>query len=235
MEDYKLNAARAALQFIKPNQKIGLGAGSTIFHLIDQILEDALLAKSLTYLSPSVKTRKYLRDLGLSTQLRADVKELDIYIDSCDQLDEKLNAFKSGAGIHSGEKIMAAIAKTFILMADVSKLVENLTNRHPLVLEILPNSLPLIFQRIKQYYPDASVSVRMSVKKDVPLMTENSNLLVDINFVHLPEIEELDRKIKMIPGVLDHSLFYRIANKGIIAGPNGIKIINQQSLHHHAI
>lgn len=227
MEDFKLNAAMAALDFIKPFQKIGLGAGTTVFHLIDLILQNDALAKTLTYVSPSFRTREYLRDLCLSSQLTSDIDGIDIYFDSCDQLDRELNALKSGGGIHSNEKIVAAIAEEFILLADHNKLVDKLNCIYPLVIEILPDASPIVFREIERNYPNAIANVRMSNQKDGAVISENGNLLIDLHLSSINELKEMNIDIKMIPGVLDHSLFYKMATKAIVAGPTGIKIIEQ--------
>ncbi len=225
MQDYKLDAAKASLDFITPKQKIELGAGSTIFHIIDFILKNPKLAQSLTFVSSSFKTREYLREQGLKDQLSSDMEGVEIYFDGCDQFDKELNAFKSGGGIHTNEKIIAANAKEFILVGDESKYVENLDHTFQLVVEILPDALPLVRKKIHLHYPESIVTLRVSTQKDGAVITENGNLLADIRFPAIPVLAELNTKIKMITGIVEHSLFYRMAKKAIIAGKNGIKIV----------
>ncbi|MBK0383921.1 ribose 5-phosphate isomerase A [Pedobacter sp. SD-b] len=223
MEDYKLEAAKASLGFISEGQKLGLGAGSSIFYLIDIITKNEVLSQSLSFVSSSFKTRQYLCEKGLKSS--SNIENLAIYFDGCDQFDIKLNAFKSGGGIHTSEKIMASIAKEFILVGDESKFVEKLDHTHPLVVEVLPEALFLVLKKIQANYPECVATVRMANQKDGAVITENGNLLIDIRFQTIPDLAELNIKVKMIPGIIEHSLFYGLATKAIIAGKQGIRII----------
>lgn len=224
MSDYKKDAAQACLQFLKPGQTIGLGAGSTIAHLVDLIWQQNGLADTLIFVSSSFKTRSYLQEKGLRIQFAALTDHLDIYFDGCDQLDKELNALKSGGGIHTAEKILAAMATEFILIGDESKYVETLNAIYPVVIEILPEALPAVLKRLKLEYPEAVVTLRMGKEKDGAVVSDNGNFLADIRFVDLPELSALNVTIKMIPGIIEHSLFYKMAGKAVIAGGNGIEI-----------
>ncbi|QNK63780.1 ribose 5-phosphate isomerase A [Pedobacter sp. PAMC26386] len=225
MIDYKMEAAKASLNFIKAGQTIGLGAGSTIVHLMNLISENVVLAASLTFVSSSFKTRAYLLEKGLNVKFSNLIAELDTYFDGCDQFDSGLNALKSGGGIHTSEKILASMAAEFILMGDESKMVSKLDHTYPLVVEILQEALPAVLHQLKSTYPDAVVKLRLSNQKDGALISDNGNLLADIYFTELPELQELNVAVKMIPGIVDHSLFFGMATKAVIAGEKGIKIL----------
>jgi ribose 5-phosphate isomerase A len=225
MADYKLEAAKAAFKFIKAQQTIGLGAGTTVFHLVDMIRQDQDLAQSVIFVSSSFKTNAYLQQHGLTVKPSAMVKHLDIYFDGCDQFDQELSALKSGGGIHTSEKILASMASEFILMGDETKLVPRLNTTYPLVIEILPQALQIVLDRIQAAFPDAAIKLRMSNQKDGAVISENGNLLADIQFAILPQWQQLNTQVKMIPGIVEHSLFYQMATKAVIAGENGIRII----------
>jgi ribose 5-phosphate isomerase A len=228
MTDYKMEAAKAALEFIKPGQTIGLGAGSTIAHLIGLITAECSFSSSLTLVSSSFKTSNLISDSGLSLQSAAAVKRLDIYFDGCDQFDIGLNALKSGGGIHTTEKILASMADQFILIGDTAKFAENLEATYPLVIEVIPAALNIVMQQLAISFPDTKLLLRLSTQKDGAVISEYGNYLVDIYFNHLPVLEELNIRIKMIPGVVEHSLFYRMATKAITAGEEGITIMSPQ-------
>jgi len=228
MRDYKMEAALAAVEFIKENQTIGLGAGTTIFHLTDLLCSNPGLAKTLTFVSSSFKTRNYLYKKGLKIQSSAFTENLDIYFDGCDQFDKALNALKSGGGIHTSEKVLASMATEFILIGDDGKSVAALDHTYPLVIEILPEALPLVLSKIAFLYPESNVTLRMSSEKDGALISDNGNLLADIKFPVLPPLAELNVSIKMIPGIVEHSLFYGLATKAVIAGKQGITMMEPQ-------
>ncbi|MDF2430586.1 MAG: ribose 5-phosphate isomerase [Mucilaginibacter sp.] len=225
MTDYKLEAAKAAIEFIQAGQTIGLGAGTTISHLITEISLHADLKKSVTFTSSSFKTTNKLTEKGFQVQPPAFIKHLAVYFDGCDQFDPELNALKSGGGIHTTEKILASVADEFILVGDESKFASKLDNTYPIAIEILPQALQVVLHRLSSDYPDATFNVRISDKKDGAVITDNGNLLVDLHLVTIVSPDKLNISLKMIPGIVDHSLFYRMATKSIIAGAGGIRII----------
>ncbi|HMI01966.1 MAG TPA: ribose 5-phosphate isomerase A [Pedobacter sp.] len=225
MADYKKEAAKAALGFIRQGHTIGLGAGSTVVHLADLIKQNRDLAETVTFVSSSFKTNNYLVENKLKVQSALLINKLDCYFDGCDQFDSQLNALKSGGGIHTAEKILAAMAKDFVLMGDEGKFVPKLNAAYPLVIEILPLALQMILNRLATEFPGAEVKFRMSNQKDGALISENGNFLADIHFAELPDLQDLNIRVKMIPGIVEHSLFYKMATKAIIAGENGVRII----------
>jgi len=225
MSDYKLDAAKAALALIKEGQTIGVGAGSTIAKLITLIAEECSFAASLTLVSSSFTTSNLILEKGLNLRYTNTIKKLDIYFDGCDQFDKDLNALKSGGGIHTTEKILASMALEFILIGDAGKFADQLGTTYPLVIEVLPNALPLVLNHLNTTFPDARLNLRMSSQKDGAVISDHGNLLVDIHFPELMPLDELNTRIGLIPGVVEHSLFYRIAAKAIIAGAEGIKTI----------
>jgi len=225
MADYKMEAAKAAIKLIKPGQTIGLGAGSTIANLLSLLAAEGSLAASLTFVSSSFKTTGLIREHGFNVQSIALTKGPDIYFDGCDQFDLELNALKSGGGIHTSEKILAAMAAEFILIGDAGKFVTSLDTTYPLVIEALPAALQLVMQQLSSHFPDAKITIRMSDKKDGAAISDNGNMLLDVYFTELMALDQLNVLVKMIPGVVEHSLFYRMAAKAVIAGPAGVKVI----------
>ncbi|MGN8069462.1 ribose 5-phosphate isomerase A [Mucilaginibacter sp. 22184] len=229
MADYKQEAAKAAFEWIKAGQTIGLGAGTTVFHLVDMISSNPELATSLVLVSSSFKTNVYLQEKNLTIKTPAMVNHLDIYFDGCDQFDKQLNALKSGGGIHTTEKILASMASEFILMGDDAKFVPQLNTTYPLVIEILPQALQIVLARLRSAaYPDAEIKLRTGDQKDGAVISDNGNLLADIRFTHAPKWQQLNIDLKMIPGVVEHSLFYGMATQAIIAGESGICIITPE-------
>jgi ribose 5-phosphate isomerase A len=225
MTDYKMEAAKAALQFITPGQTIGVGAGSTIANLIGLLAADSALASSLTLATSSFKTAGLIMEKGLNLKAAEHVTKLDLYFDGCDQLDVQLNALKCGGGIHTSEKILASLADEFILLGDAGKSVQSLDTTYPLVLEVLPTALQLVKQWIVKNIPTAQTTMRMSTQKDGAVITENGNYLLDVYFTELWPLEKMNA-IKMVPGVVEHSLFFGIAKKAIVAGEDGVTILS---------
>jgi ribose 5-phosphate isomerase A len=218
MADYKMEAAEKACQLIQANQSIGLGDGTTILYLVQLIAADKALASTLSFASSSTKTIHRLKELDLTIQSLSDLNHLDLYFDGCDQFDQELNALKSGSGIHTMEKIAASMATEFILLGDSTKYVARLSHQYPIVVEIIPAALATIQARLSGSYQAARINIRDHVN-------DRGNYLLELTLDPLPELKLLNTFIKMLPGVVDHSLFYHMATKAIIAGPAGIKEI----------
>ncbi|MGF6850311.1 ribose 5-phosphate isomerase A [Chitinophaga sp. W3I9] len=227
MEDLKQVAAKAALDYIKPGHTIGLGAGSTIAHLVNYLKTEETLFKSITTVTSSFNTQQLLQEHGFNTKQPGDVSRLDIYFDGCDQFDHQLNALKSGGGIHTREKLLAAMADKFILIGDGSKYVAQLYTTFPVVIEVIPEAVPFVLKQLKKIFSLANPVIRLSNKKDGAVITENGNLLVDIWFRSFPPLDSLNYRLKDIPGILETSLFYNMAHAAIIAGKKGVEIIQK--------
>jgi ribose 5-phosphate isomerase A len=224
MQDFKKEAARAALKFIKRESVIGFGAGTTIAHLVGFIKEDPALASSISTVTSSFTTRLLLENTGFTVKEMSATTNIDLYFDGCDQFDLQLNALKSGGGIHTREKILAAMAHEFIIIGDESKYVEQLDGKYPLVIEVIPDALSFVLARLPEIFDSPASTVRLSDKKDGAVITENGNFLVDCRFANFPEPARVNDLVGMMPGVLAHSLFYRMAHKALIAGVNGTLI-----------
>lgn len=225
MNDLKQQAALAAVRFVKESSLVGFGAGSTIAHLVNGIKAMPSLTASITTVTSSFHTKKLLQQSGFVVKEMGDLQEIDLYFDGCDQFDSRLSALKSGGGIHTREKILASMAREFILIGDESKYVEKLDGKFPLVVEVIPDALAFVIERLQQLLHPSECLIRLSDKKDGAVITENGNFLLDCRWSVFPDPEMVNEKVKGIPGVLEHSLFFNIAHLAIVAGPGGTKII----------
>jgi ribose 5-phosphate isomerase A len=221
--DYKMEAAGAALSLIRRGNTVGFGAGSTMVHLINFVSADTGLMGSLRVLSSSFATRELLREKGFALSEAGWTARVDLYFDGCDQFDRRLSALKSGGGVHTSEKVLAAMADEFILVGDAAKRVERLGVAYPLVLEVIPEALAYVSDRVQRFFQPVRSVVRRSDKKDGAVITERGNFLVDCWFDPFPEPAVINDRLLGIPGILDHSLFYNLAHRAIVAGPDGIK------------
>lgn len=221
--DFKQAAAKEALKLIRPGGTIGFGAGSTMAHLIGFIKEDAALAASLKTLSSSFTTRQLLQQQGFEVLEAGWTARVDLYFDGCDQFDRRLSALKSGGGVHTSEKVLAAMADEFVLVGDAAKRVERLEATYPLVLEVIPEALAYVSDRVKKFFNPVRSELRLSNKKDGAVITERGNFLIDCWFDPFPEPALINDRMTGIPGILEHSLFFNLAQRAIVAGPEGIR------------
>jgi ribose 5-phosphate isomerase A len=226
--DLKKEAARAASLLVKNNTSIGLGDGSTIKYLAEFIINDLKNPGKKIYTS-SALTKIFLQDAGIVVNDISTTDNLDIYFDGCDQVDYNLNAIKSGSGIHTQEKLFATMANRFVILADTSKFVAVPDKKFPLVIEVLPQAIMFVQKEIKNRIPETIFNVRMQAGENIFVKTQNGNLLIDCFFNEWPDLEFINNECKKITGLVEISLFYKIATDAIIAGINGIKFYERKN------
>lgn len=199
--------AKAALDLVPDHGIIGLGGGETISYLAEYMKE---AGKDNKIVTPSDKTAQVCKKLGLEIIDTKEVKEIAIAFDGCDQVDANLNAYKSGGGIHTLEKIIAKMAKEYVLLVDDTKVVDKLNNKVPIVLDIIPEAINHVTAEVEK--------LGATVKK-------RDEHLLEVYYDDLPELEVIDQNLKQITGVIEISLFYQVATKALIAGESGIRVI----------
>lgn len=225
MTDHKYEAAKAAGALVSAGQTIGLGGGKTIAYLAEMLAENVQLMQSLTVTSSSFDTTVLLHEKGFRLVAPSLVSKLDIYFDGCDVFDKQLNALKSGGGIHVMEKLLAAAADKFVLLGDAGKFQTTLNTKYPIAIEFLPQALGIVRRKIALLFPGTRFVQRMSSEKTGAVISDNGNMLADVYFDVFPELKELNISIKMIPGIVGHSLFYGLAHQAVISGDNGVQHI----------
>jgi ribose 5-phosphate isomerase A len=226
-DDFKKEAAKKAITLVSDKTIVGLGAGSSIAYLVQFLREQTENGFNIQILTSSFSTHQLLLKNNFAVQSVDAFKSIDIYFDGCDQFDYELNALKSGGGIHTQEKLLASMANEFVLIGDESKLVANFNHRFPLVIELLPQAVGYIPGCIQKHFPGSTSAYRVSEKKDGFVITENGNYLLDIWFGEWPGLSRINPLLKSIAGVVETSLFYGLANKAIIAGKDGIKVLER--------
>jgi ribose 5-phosphate isomerase A len=235
--DPKKEAARVAYTLITNNTSVGLGDGSTIRFLASYLKDGIANGLDVKLYTSSLQTELFVREAGMTIHDIQVTDSLDLYFDGCDQIDEHLNALKSGAGIHTNEKLLASMATRFIILADASKFVSKLDHKFPLVLEVLPQATCFVFKKMRDTIAEAKFSLRKLDNAEKPVITRNGNYLIDCFFSEWPELEFVHRQCKNIAGVVEISLCYKMVNEAIIAGEFGIHRYLREndsvSVNHH--
>lgn len=223
--DFKKDAAQKAITLIKDKKTVGLGAGSTIAYLIDFLKKERQNGLQVKLVTSSFSTRQLLLKNEFDVLPIASLSKIDIYFDGCDQLDKELNALKSGGGIHTHEKLLASMADQFVLLGDETKLVDSFDNRFPVVVELLPEAYNFAPSKIQSLFSNIKSNFRTSDKKDGLVITDNGNYLLDLWFQTWPDLATINPILKTVSGVVETSLFYNMAHKVIIAGQDGVKVL----------
>ena len=220
--DDKKEAARVASTLVDGNTSVGLGDGSTVRLLAEYLTERMNEGLEIRLYTSSQQTLEFLQRRDVLVNDISSTDTLDIYFDGCDQIDRRLNALKSGSGIHTMEKLLASMAKKFVIIGDTSKFVQKLDPKFPLVLEVIPQAMAFVQRILLSIYPECTLAVRKSQPEEKPVLTRNGNLLLDCWFREWPDLEMIQVQSKKITGVVEISLFYQLVHEAIIAGSDGI-------------
>ncbi len=131
----KREAARQALDFVRPGMRLGLGTGSTAAHFVDLLAEKVKAGLDVVGVPTSEATRAQAERLGVPLTT-LDGSELDLTVDGADEIDPDLNLIKGGGGALLREKIVASASREMVVVADESKYVKRL-GRFPLPIEVV--------------------------------------------------------------------------------------------------
>jgi ribose 5-phosphate isomerase A len=195
LETEKRVAAEAAAQLVEEGMTLGLGTGSTVALLLPAIAERGL--GGLRCVATSVATEDQARELGIPVEEFDELDRLDLAIDGADQISPDRWLVKGGGGAHTREKIVAATADRFVVIADSSKPVDRIGA--PIPLEIAAYGLSSTLRRVN----DALGPVE--IRPDTPPSPDGGVIADMLSDVHDPA--ELAASLESIPGVVDHGLF----------------------------
>ena len=217
--------AEKAMEYIKNNTVIGLGAGRNIaclIELISKAVQDNLKIKVVT---PSDNTKNLCIKNGIEVIPTCFVEEIDVAFDGCGEVDENFYASKGGGGVYTKEKIIGSMAKEYILLIDEQKLTKELSSKHLVSLEVVKDSLGYVSKMVKNL--GGEPAVRTTNNKDGYLITDDGNFILDIKFENIKDFKQLNDNLNDIVGVIGTSLFMREVTKLIVAGENGVRVISK--------
>ncbi len=196
-----------AVDFVEDNMVVGLGTGSTVFYTIRKLGQLVKQGLHITGIPTSIQTEELATKFGIPISKFEDVEQIDIAIDGADEVSSELDLLKGGGGALLREKIVAREAKTFIVVADSSKLVQKLGS-FLLPVEVIPFGVGVTKKNI--YRLGGNVNLRES--KGKPFKTDNGNYILDCSFSDILSPKVLERELNMIPGVVENGLFVEMAD-----------------------
>jgi ribose 5-phosphate isomerase A len=208
----KQEVGRAAASRVQSGSIVGLGTGSTTAFAI-QFLGDRLKSGELqgikgvpTSFQASVLAKQY----GIPLTTLDEIDKIDIAIDGADEVDPQKNLIKGGGAAHTREKVVDSLAEQFIVVVDSSKLVDQLGTTFPLPVEVLPMAVTPVMRAIEKL--GGKPELRMGVKKDGPVITDQGNMILDVKFEAIANPAEMEKTLNNIPGVLENGLFVGVTD-----------------------
>ena len=212
----KEKAAEAALEHIFTGQIIGLGSGSTVAIFVEKLGEKVGREQMKIRVIPSSYQALFLAyEYGLPVLQPSDVENVDVTIDGADEIDKNLFLLKGGGAALTREKIIAYKSEKYIVIADYTKLVRYLGEKHPIPIEVLPFGWKWTLKYLEKY---GKPKIRVTNSGKVgPIITDNGNLIIDLYlYESIKDPRRLEREIKSIPGVVEVGIFTRKANVAYI-------------------
>lgn len=227
-DDRKRAAALKALDLVQPGMIVGLGTGSTAAHFVKALGEKVRAGLKITGVPTSAAAEALARDARIPLAALDDVAQVDLTIDGADEADRAFRLIKGGGAALLREKIVASASRRMVAIMDDSKLVDPL-GAFPLPVEIVSFAHRTTMRRVA----DAAVAagcqgnfIRLRGGDAHPVLTDNGNLLADIDCQAIPDPEGLATALSAIPGVVEHGLFIGICAQLIIGTAEGVDIID---------
>jgi ribose 5-phosphate isomerase A len=220
-DELKRAVGQAAVDYIKPklddNSIVGVGTGSTANCFIDALADIKHLFDGAVASSEASAER--LRSHGIHVYDLNGVPSLDFYIDGADEINDRLEMIKGGGAALTREKIVAAVAKTFICVADESKQVD-LLGAFPLPVEVVPMARSHVARELVKLGGDP-------VYRE-GVVTDNGGHIIDVHNMRIQSPITLEAEINQITGVITNGLFaQRAADVLLLGTQDGVKTLSQ--------
>ena len=203
---FELLARDAIERYVKDNQIIGLGSGSTAAVLVRELAR-LKNKNTLKFIVTSLQIKTEAENSGLEIVDENQIPEIDVVFDGADQIDSEYNMIKGGGGALLKEKILISAAKQVVIVADSKKFVEKFNQ--PVPLEVHPFARSAVSKKLREI--SSQVQLRI-LEKGFPFITENGNIIFDATFASIVDVPKKEIELKNIPGVLEVGLFTRRAD-----------------------
>ena len=223
----KISTFNDALNQIEDGMVVGIGSGSTIELLVPKLAEKMNHEQiEITGVCTSNKTAYIAKELGVRVVDVNDVSKIDIAIDGADEVDNHLNLIKGGGGALFREKVIDAMAETFIVLIDESKCVDYLGQTFKLPVGVDKFNWLLVSKKIAAY---DNLKVKRRMVDDVPFITDNGNYILDVALHSGIDPYEMHEFLIHLVGVLETGYFIDVTDQVIIGTQNGVRILNKSN------
>ncbi len=216
----KLNASLKAIEIIggKKNSVIGIGTGSTVNVFLEKMGEiKPDFFKDNLFVASSIATELELKKQGATILSLSTIDQVEYYIDGADAIDREKNMIKGGGAALFREKLLATSTKNLIIIVDETKIVDKILSM-PIPVEVDALAIGIVIRKMKD---NGLLPKIRGIEKGKwgPVVSDNGRIIVDVKVKdHVSDLVELERKIKMIPGVIETGLFIGLSPTVIVGG-----------------
>ena len=217
-DELKLAVAKEAIKYVVEDAIVGVGTGSTADRFIDELAK--IKNRIDGAVASSQKTAERLKAHGIRVIDLNSVDELPVYIDGADEITEHFAMIKGGGGALTREKIVAAVARKFVCIADESKLV-GVLGKFPLPVEVIPMARSHVGRELVKLGGQPALRQGFS--------TDNGNLIIDVHGLSILKPQELEATLNNIVGVVSNGLFaQRGADVLLLGTASGVKTVKRK-------
>lgn len=225
-DDFKRQAAAAAVELVRPEMTLGIGTGSTAAHFIALLGERVRAGLYVRAVPTSEDTAKKAAAAGVELIEPDETTIIDLAVDGTDEVDGRKTLIKGGGGALLREKIVANAARRFVVIADASKKVAQL-GAFPLPVEIDRFSFSLTVRAVREAlaalgYSNADVRLRAGPAGPA-FISDGGNFILDCRLGRIADAAAIERALEEIPGVIETGFFIGMADEVILAGPAGVE------------
>ncbi|SRR5579871_6288611 len=217
-EEIKKRAGANAADFVKQGATIGLGTGSTVYWLIQELGERTKQGLNITVVPTSAQSAQLAKEAGITVSDLDKVDQLSLTIDGADEIDPKGQLIKGGGGALLQEKIVASASKELIIIADYTKLVKQL-GKFPLPVEVISFGYKQVWKKILQ--SGVCKEIKLREKEGKIFITDHQHYILDCYCEKIEDAFLLNENLHLIPGVVETGLFINMTTKAIIAYGDG--------------
>jgi ribose 5-phosphate isomerase A len=215
-DEQKRRVAHEAVKYVVEDAYLGVGSGTTTNYFIDELASAKKHIRGAV--ASSVKTAERLKGHGIQVVELTSVDELPVYIDGADETTAHGAMIKGGGGALTREKIVAAVAKSFVCIVDQSKLV-GVLGGFPLPVEVIPMARSHVAHELVRLGGHPQLREHFT--------TDNGNIILDVEDLRILNPAELEVKINNIVGVVTNGLFARRGADVILVGTdNGVETLD---------
>jgi ribose 5-phosphate isomerase A len=211
----KRAAAQAAIAHVPDGSIVGVGTGSTVNFFIDELAR--IKGRIEGAVSSSQASTRLLQANGIRVFELNEVAELTVYVDGADEVTRHLHMIKGGGGALTGEKIVAAVARKFVCIADHAKLKDRL-GAFPLPVEVIPLARSFVGRELVKLGGQPALRTGF--------VSDYGNLILDVHGLTILDPVAMEGQLNQIPGVVTNGLFARRpADLLLLGGPGGVETL----------
>lgn len=228
INNLKKSAAIEAVNYVQNNQILGLGTGSTVFFVLEEIstrIADGRL-KNIKGIPSSNQTFELANKFGIPLTTLDENPKIDLNIDGADEVDEELNLIKGGGGALLREKIIAQASRKNIFVVDENKLSKTLGEKFYLPIEVVPFAM----NSVMDYLNENELNPQPRVQNGKYFLTDQNNFIVDLFCGKISDTMKLNLLLKNRAGIVEHGLFLGLTNMLIIGKQNKVEVIHNPKL-----